>query len=227
MGKARVRIRFRKQGDLRLISHRDLACAMERLFRRVGLPVAMSQGFHPKPRINFPLSLALGIEGLDELMEIQLEEPRDAARLLAELREHAPAGLVFLSVEAVADGAPKPRVRHATYTIPVPPDRAAGLAQRVEHLAAQPHWPIHRPGRDEPLNLAADVADLAWDGRLLTMRLHVTGQGNVRPQEVLAALELADLLEQGHWLTRTEVAIAPAPQSAPVPIHAETESKPA
>ncbi|HBO42708.1 MAG TPA: hypothetical protein DD670_01970 [Planctomycetaceae bacterium] len=60
----RVRIRFSKQGDLRLIGHRDLVRVMERLFRRAELPLGMSQGFHPKPRMSFPTALALGIGGL-------------------------------------------------------------------------------------------------------------------------------------------------------------------
>ncbi len=65
----KLRIRFRKTGDLRLISHRDLARAFERLFRRADLPLAMSQGFHPHARINFPSALALGIQGEDEVVE--------------------------------------------------------------------------------------------------------------------------------------------------------------
>ena len=36
MVRQRVRIRFAKQGDLRLIGHRDLMRTWERLFRRAG-----------------------------------------------------------------------------------------------------------------------------------------------------------------------------------------------
>ena len=59
----RIRIRFTKKGDLRLLSHRDLVRAFERLFRRVGVELAMSQGFHPRPLMTFPDALALGIAG--------------------------------------------------------------------------------------------------------------------------------------------------------------------
>ena len=70
----RVRIRFSKQGDLRFIGHRDLMRCFERLFRRAGLALSFSQGFHPKPRMTFPLALAVGIEGIDEVMEVELAE---------------------------------------------------------------------------------------------------------------------------------------------------------
>jgi radical SAM-linked protein len=64
----RVRIRFTKQDDLRWIGHRDLMRVWERLFRRAGVALSMTEGFHPKPRINFPSALAVGIAGMDELL---------------------------------------------------------------------------------------------------------------------------------------------------------------
>ena len=56
----RYRIRFGKTGLLRWIGHHDLQRLWERLLRRADLRLSMSQGFHPKPRINFPSALALG-----------------------------------------------------------------------------------------------------------------------------------------------------------------------
>ena len=63
----RVRLRFAKRGDLRLVSHHDVVRAFERMLRRAELPVAHSQGFNPRPKVVFPLSLALGIEGRREI----------------------------------------------------------------------------------------------------------------------------------------------------------------
>ena len=63
MVRQRMRIRFTKQGDLRWLSHRDLMRTWERLFRRAGVPLGMTEGFHPKPRMNFPSALAVGIAG--------------------------------------------------------------------------------------------------------------------------------------------------------------------
>ncbi len=74
MVRLRVRIRFSKQGDLRLIGHRDLMRCLERVFRRAQLALGFSQGFHPKPRMTFPSALAVGIEGLDEVMEVELAD---------------------------------------------------------------------------------------------------------------------------------------------------------
>src|SRR5438128_7836988 len=70
----KLRIRFRKLGDLRLISHHDLMRCFERMLRRAALPFRSTEGFNPKPRMAFALSLALGIEGLDEVVELELQE---------------------------------------------------------------------------------------------------------------------------------------------------------
>src|SRR5208337_354493 len=63
----KVRIRFRKGGDLRLVSHHDLMHVFERMFRRAALPFHPTEGFNPKPRMAFALSLALGIVGCEEV----------------------------------------------------------------------------------------------------------------------------------------------------------------
>ena len=90
MARQRVRIHFAKQGDLRLISHRDLMRTWERLFRRAGVALAMTEGFHPKPKMMFPSALAVGIEGLDEVLEIELPEEHEPERLAELFRRHAP-----------------------------------------------------------------------------------------------------------------------------------------
>ena len=54
----KVRLRFAKRGDLRLVSHHDLMRCLERMLRRANLPMAYSQGFNPRPKVVFSLALA-------------------------------------------------------------------------------------------------------------------------------------------------------------------------
>src|SRR5687768_8295132 len=103
----RIRIRFRKEGDLRLISHRDLLRTLERLFRRADLPLGMSEGFHPKPRMSFPSALAVGIEGTNEVMELELCQERTAEQVLEVLTPHLPPGLTINTLEVLPPGAKK------------------------------------------------------------------------------------------------------------------------
>lgn len=207
MVRLRVRIRFSKQGDLRLIGHRDLMRCLERLFRRADLALGMSQGFHPKPRMTFPLALAVGIEGLDEVMELELAETTTAEEVLRRLTAQAPAGLAFHSVEALPDGRPKARVLSASYEAPIPPQCRAGLSERIDDLLAAASWPVVRSRHPAPIDLRPLLLELALRDGVLAMRLHVDSQGSVGPREVLAALGLADLERQGVHLRRSAVEV--------------------
>src|SRR5262245_34024195 len=89
----KYRIRFRKAGDLRLVSHHDLMHVFERMLRRADLPCVSTQGFHPHPRITFALSLALGIVGCAEVVELELAGPLSAEEVHKRLARHAPPGL--------------------------------------------------------------------------------------------------------------------------------------
>lgn len=209
MVRQRIRIRFGKRGDLRLIGHHDLVRAMERMFRRAGLPLAMSEGFHPKPRMSFPSALAVGIEGLDEVMELELTESPTAEELLRRLAPHAVPGLDITSIEVLPPGVKKAQLRGSTYQVPVPASRRAETAGRAEGLLASPSYPIRRPHRDTPIDLRSTLEDLSLDGDVLRMRLAASRQGSAGPRDVLAAVGLDDLETAGCHLTRTAVELVP------------------
>src|SRR5262249_54516063 len=93
----KVRLRFRKGGDLRLVSHHDLMRCFERMLRRAALPFRSTQGFNPKPRLVFALSLPLGVVGREEVVELELDGDLDPEEVRRRLAAQAPAGLEFLS----------------------------------------------------------------------------------------------------------------------------------
>ena len=207
MVRQRVRIRFCKQEDLRWIGHRDLMRCLERTFRRARLPLSFSEGFHPKPRMAFPAPLALGIEGLDEIMELELSETYTAAELLARLEPHTPPGLAFRSAAILPEGCKKARPRSVCYQMPVPPPHGDGLPRRIERLLDGSSCPIRREGDRGPIDPRPLLAELTFQNGMFSMRLLIGGRENVRPREMLAALELDGLEQAGVRLTRTAVEI--------------------
>ncbi len=104
----KVRLRFRKDGALRLLSHHDLMRCFERMLRRAALPVRQSQGFHPKPRLVFALSLPLGVIGCEEVVELELDEILPPEEVRERLVRQAPPGLDILSLRRI-DSRPAPR----------------------------------------------------------------------------------------------------------------------
>src|SRR6266496_3667549 len=94
----KLRFRFAKTGTLRLLSHHDLMRCTERMLRRADLPFKSTAGFHPTPRVVFALSLPLGVEGLDEVVEMEFTREVDTDEVFAKLNAQAPDGLQFTRV---------------------------------------------------------------------------------------------------------------------------------
>ena len=67
------RIRFAKVGRVAFLGHLDLVRLLARSFRRADLPLAVTRGFSPKPRMTFGPALGLGVPSLGELMDADLE----------------------------------------------------------------------------------------------------------------------------------------------------------
>jgi radical SAM-linked protein len=208
MIRQRIRMRFRKLGDLRLISHRDLARTFERWLRRAGVRLRMSEGFHPKAKMSFPSALALGIASLEEVVEFELTEPLEIEQLGERLRPQAPPGLEVADLTLLGPGEGKAQLRRATYEIPIPPPRRARLEQRIAALREQSSYWISRDASEDPVDLQAGLEQLELCDGNLRFRLVADQPRSVRPREVLAALEVADLEHEGSFLTRTVVEIA-------------------
>jgi radical SAM-linked protein len=206
MNPSRIRIRFSKSGDLRLISHRDMVRMFERLFRRVGAPLAMTQGFHPRPRMTFPDALALGVVGLNEIVEVVLATEVDAPLLCRRMVEQAPAGLTVHSVRVVEAGRGKARVARLHYELPLPPERLDGdLADAIARLRQVGKLAVERRGKQVEIDVTDALEDLRLDQHRLLMAIRVAPQSQLQPRDILAALQLRDVLADGAVLTRTQV----------------------
>lgn len=219
----KFRLRFRKTGELRLLSHLDLTRCAERMLRRAAIPFRSTAGFHPTPRMVFALSLPLGAEGLDEVLEVELTTPRTDDDVLTRLNEHAPTGLEFTSVRTVdmrATAVP----RRVVYTLDVPADRVPAarlIAERllnqekvwVDRLKPRPRRLNVRPylrgidliSREPAANATGSTSLVA--GSRLTLDLWVTQTGTARADELLKLLGLFDLLDAGVVLARRELEI--------------------
>ncbi|MFT7639283.1 MAG: radical SAM-linked protein [Pirellulaceae bacterium] len=207
MIRQRVRIRFRKDGDLRLISHRDLARVFERMFRRAGLKLSMSEGFHPKARVSFPSALSLGIASLAEVLEFDLAEIPEAAALEAQLKEVTPPGLTITELRLLDANEKKCRVEQFVYEFPVPQQLHQQVADSIANLMSQDSLLIEREGKNKPVDLRAGLDGVELDDDRVRFRLWATREASVRPREVLEVLGLASLEKDGHYLTRTDVVI--------------------
>ena len=206
----RVRIRFAKEGDQRWISHRDLLRLFERLFRRANLSLQMSEGFHPKAKISFPSALALGTVGSAEIVELELAEPMSTDELKRRLNDCSPDGIRILEVQQLRNDEKKAQAHCMRYAITIPVERQQDVQPAIENLREIPTALVHREGRKEPLDAKDSLAHIELDGDQLRFSLWASRQASIRPIEILELLGVADLIEHGSILTRTQVEITSA-----------------
>jgi radical SAM-linked protein len=196
MARVRYRMRFTKRDALRYISHHDLMRVFELALRRSGLAVSYTQGFNPRPRVSFALALPLGVESLDEIVDIDFEqtgEVPDTRQVLSVLAAQMPPGLELLDAE-VATG--RPRVVAVDYVCTVPPEflRPEQLQVRLEEFLASDSVPYSRSRGDRKPPRRFDARAFVLDARLtgdeLSMRLKAGQDGGMKPSDLLALLGL-------------------------------------
>src|SRR5436305_14675072 len=115
----------------------------ERMARRARVAIAHSQGFHPQPRMVFALSLALGIEGAREVLELELTERLESEALRERLAAQAPPGLEILSARLL-DAGSSPLVRRALYRLPLTGAFDEDLPRRCVDLLGHAHLWVER-----------------------------------------------------------------------------------
>jgi radical SAM superfamily enzyme YgiQ (UPF0313 family) len=89
----RVLFSFRKSGTAVYLGHLDILGVLERSFLRAGYEPAFTQGFNPKPRLEFAHPLPLGIESEEEVAVITLLDFDDPETFRSRLDPAMPVGL--------------------------------------------------------------------------------------------------------------------------------------
>jgi radical SAM-linked protein len=101
---------FRKSGPASFISHLDLMTVFERAFARSGYSVRFTEGYNPKPRLEFASPLSLGLDSEEEIAAIDLHDFDSAAGFVSRMNASLPEGLLLLRVaEAQPQGAGRRR----------------------------------------------------------------------------------------------------------------------
>ena len=201
----RLRIRFAKNESLRFLGHRDLIRALERIFRRAGLDLAMSEGFHPRPRMRFSDPLAVGQAGLDEVMDLVVVAMDDPMQLKARLNQNSLSGLEFKHIDILKDSEKKLKAESFRYEMTIPSDRREQVAIKVDRFLAEESYFMERKGRAQMIDIRPLVLHLCLKGCQLQMQLKATQEAGVRPKDILELLDLSTDSPRGSVLTRTAV----------------------
>ncbi len=84
---------------MRYVSHLDLLRLFQRASRRAGLPLFLTEGFSPHPKIKIEPAVKLGLEAEDLRAEIILTEKIPDKNLMEALAKELPPGIEIKEVE--------------------------------------------------------------------------------------------------------------------------------
>jgi len=190
----RAIVTFAKEEAARFLSHLDVMRALQRAFRRAGLPVAYSQGFHERPRMTVARALAMGVTASNELCAVDLVQPvrpMDAAKALA---PQMPPGLplVALSVEPRARKSPFEALSRAVYQIGLSAADAEDLRHAVEAVLDRREIVVTRATKsgERPVDIRPGVyaASVGPAHPGLELDLACSDTSLVKPEEFVGAL---------------------------------------
>ncbi|MDC7221455.1 MAG: TIGR03936 family radical SAM-associated protein [Spirochaetales bacterium] len=89
---------MQKEGAARFTGHLDFSRAVERTFYRCSLPLKMSQGFNPKPKIEFANPISLGAASNEEIVLAELTSPISIEETIIAFNKRSPEGMVLADV---------------------------------------------------------------------------------------------------------------------------------
>jgi radical SAM-linked protein len=190
----RFRLRYAKTGRARFFGHQDIIRCFHRAFRRIGLRLDYSKGFHPHPKLRFSPPLAVGVESIAEYMDFDLLNCSWSEQaILDALWDALPAGIDPRELwEIPFNGAPvSARIQQVTYEVTdldsVP---TSAVARKVQEFLQAPVVELCRnvEGKTTKRNLKEWVTDIEFLPDALRMTLRCTPSGSVHPLDTLATI---------------------------------------
>ena len=191
-----VRIWFKKDFECRYISHLDLNRTMLRALHKSKLPIWHTEGFNPHPFATFPLPLSLGFRGVNECMDVKLE---DDNFLLSDIPDRLnaclPRGIrVFDATEAVMKAG---KVAYASFTLLIGnPIIATGkIATQLRELLDSEKIEIEKKSKKgmKTIDIKQGVKQFEmkehFDAVQLDIILTAGSSDNVNPNLLITALE--------------------------------------
>lgn len=178
----RLRVTFCKQGRLALLSHLEVARALERAVRRAELPFAVSQGFSPHMKIAFGAALPVGVGGTRELFDLQLTRYVAPDQALEALQNASVPDLMVKECAYIENGAPA-----ASAAYPVATYRAL-LSCAPAVLPVPREITVIRKKKEKTLDVTEFlVGEIGLSGAVITLSLESKPTGSLRPDVLLRA----------------------------------------
>ncbi|MBO5779443.1 MAG: DUF2344 domain-containing protein [Clostridia bacterium] len=179
-----IRIKFAKTGKLRYISHLDLCRTLNSAFLRSGVPIWYTQGFNPRPKMVFALTVSVGAESVAEYLDIRITHEMSEDEIAKRLQGALTSELQILEVYRPTT---KPQdVEFSDYTIYtehlLDPEAVAEVLKHPMIVM------VHGKKGDKEKDILEQIVSVTVEGDQVHARL-TAGQGNfLNPENFIKGL---------------------------------------
>ncbi len=210
------RAMFSKLDTVKYLSHLDLARTLPRAFRRAGVPLGYSGGYHPMPLLAYGPALGVGAVGEAEWLDFDSPAKLDPKTFLARINASMPEGLKFTVVGQLPPYSPaltkiinraeyavrldEPAIIAAVRRLAAVRDDLEGLDPVAVHrflaeeFFARESLVIERTrkGRAKEIDIRRYAKGYEFTGTNgsseLRLTLELSNSGSARPEEVLGSI---------------------------------------
>ena len=182
---------YSKDERARYLSHLDVNNALQRSFRRAGISIIHSKGFHPKMNLTFLPALPLGMTSKKEVVEFKSEYAFLEKEFISQINAYLPSGLTFFRLDRLQDHEPNlPKsLKTLVYSIDLGNSMAVARGEEEKCDASDIAWERIEKCVEEVLKEAeADEIlqeiDLDRNSKKITLSFRYTGKKSIRPQDL-------------------------------------------
>lgn len=189
----KIRIKFRKYGNLKYIGHLDVQRFFQKAVRRAGIDVAYTTGFSPHQIMSFAAPLGVGLESNGEYMDMEVHSFMGSEATVKQLNAASVEGIEILSAKVLPEGAGNAMasVAAAGYTVRFREGREPSFdwQTRLPEFYALESILFTKETKKSTLeiDLRPGIFALEQKGDAIYMLLDASSAGNIKPGMVLEA----------------------------------------
>ena len=201
-----IRIKFRKYGAMKFISHLDVMRYFQKVMRRANVNIRYSEGFSPHQIMSFAAPLGVGLTSRGEYVDIEALSTDSSQEMLRRINAAMTEGVEALSYRRLPDSAASAMsiVAAADYTLCFREgyepgnweDFAAGLTEFLKRDSILVLKKTKKGERETDIRPGIYGLEILPDRRL-RMRVAAGSVANLKPELVIQAC----LKEQGKELS--------------------------
>ncbi|MGM0445212.1 MAG: TIGR03936 family radical SAM-associated protein [Bacillota bacterium] len=192
-----IRAEYEKKDELKYISHLELMNTFRRTFKRAKLPVKYSQGYNPHIILSMSQPLPVGMIGFQEYFDLELNERLSFNLMKNAVNEKLPTGLKIKEIIEINDKEKSLQAIVNTAIYQYEMDFKKNNIDKndiLNHFLEKDKIEITRFRRNKDDRII-DLAPMIYDGKIIDedvwqFTISTGSSGNVRPQEVIRALNI-------------------------------------